>query len=276
MASRSGGLPPWVVGVLAVLLVGVAAAPLLRSGGWGGTASRPGRADAPAAPAATAAQPAGVRPEELPPITLRIDPVSPAPVERVAFDPAIPDRVVGRTYESLDGGRTWARLPGTATPAGAGATSEATIVRVEDRAGTVYASQAAPFRRPHLMWSAASDGTWQTVPTPGDVRALATDGDRVYAVAEMLGRGRQGAWDWTRWPSHVKPDGVAAHGSLVVAWGSVASSHDGALVVSRDGGATLQVAGMKRPPAWVAIDPHHADELLVVSEDGAAARVRIE
>ena len=60
-----------------------------------------------------------------------------------------------------------------------------------------------PGRRPHLAWAPAPAGPWQQVPTPGDVRALAVDGARAYAVADMLGRGRHDSWDWTRWPPNV-------------------------------------------------------------------------
>jgi hypothetical protein len=146
-----------------------------------------------------------------------------------------------------------------------------------DPRGTAYASLRLPSRRPHLMWAPAIDQSWQEVPSPGEVRALAVDGDRAYAAAEMLGRGRHGTWDWTRWPAHVTVEGVTARGATVVAWGQARSGDGrGGYVVSRDGGATLQLAIHEVRPIWAALDPHRPSELLVLGDGGQLTRLRIE
>jgi hypothetical protein len=144
-----------------------------------------------------------------------------------------------------------------------------------DAGGAAYASIATPTRRARLMWSA--DGAWSEVPAPGDVRALAVDGHRVWAAAGMLGRGARGQWDWTRWPRQVRVEGLTARGATVVAWGAPTSaSARGALVVSRDGGVTVQLAPLERiRPVWVAIDPHATSEWLVLDDTGTLSRVGI-
>jgi hypothetical protein len=148
-----------------------------------------------------------------------------------------------------------------------------------DGAGTFYAAVASATKRTTLMWTASPDGPWSDVPSPGRVRALAADGGRAWAVAEMLGRGTGGTWQWTRWPAMVMIDGVTGRGDFVVAWGGLSSTpyHRGVLVVSRDGGATVGYAPLERlKPVWVAIDPHAEREVLVVGDDGALARLRLQ
>jgi hypothetical protein len=144
-----------------------------------------------------------------------------------------------------------------------------------DAAGRLYASIETAVRRPALMWAAGRDGDWAEVPSPGPVRALASDGTRTWAAADMLGRGTGAAWEWTRWPGQMTADGVAARGDLVVAWGT-ARFGGGRLAVSRDGGVTLRYAHLERlKPAWIALDPHHAGELLVLGHDRSLARIRL-
>jgi hypothetical protein len=144
-----------------------------------------------------------------------------------------------------------------------------------DAGGVAYASIATPSRRARLMWGA--DGAWSDVPAPGEVRALAVDGERVWVAAGMLGRGARGQWDWTRWPRQVRIDGLTARGTTVIGWGTPTSGFArGVLVVSRDGGATLQLAPLDRiRPVWVAIDPHAPSELLVLDDAGTVSRVRM-
>jgi hypothetical protein len=145
-----------------------------------------------------------------------------------------------------------------------------------DATGGAYAAVREPGRRPHLEWAPALGGPWQRLATPGDVRALAADGDRAYAVAGMLGRGFRGTWDWTRWPANVTVAGVTARGRTVVAWGETVGDRRGGYVVSRDGGATLRLAVHGAPPAWVALDPFAPSELLVLGQDRSLTRLRIE
>lgn len=149
-----------------------------------------------------------------------------------------------------------------------------------DASGTLYAAVTSTTKRTTLMWAAGPDGPWTDVPAPGRVRALAADGGRAWAAADMLGRGTGGTWQWTRWPAVMMTiDGVAGRGDLVVAWGALSSSsyHRGVLVVSRDGGATVGYAPLERlRPVWVAIDPHAAGDVLVVGDDGTLARLSFQ
>ncbi len=145
-----------------------------------------------------------------------------------------------------------------------------------DAAGGAYAAVRRPGRRPQLVWAPTIRGPWHAVATPGDVRALTTDGERAYAVAGMLGRGSREGWDWTRWPSNVAIAGVTARGTTVVAWGEMVGDRRGGYVVSRDGGATLRLGVHGSRPAWAALDPFAPSELLVLAEDGQLTRLRIE
>ena len=70
--------------------------------------------------------------------------------------------------------------------------------------------------------------------------------------------------------------GVTAHGSTVVAWGSVTGDRRGGYVISRDGGATLQVGIHGPRPVWAALDPHRASQLLVLGDDGRLSRLSFE
>lgn len=147
-----------------------------------------------------------------------------------------------------------------------------------DRDGALYAAIAPQGRRARMMWAADPDAAWQALPVPGDVRGIAADGHQVWIAAGMLGRGRRDRWDWTRWPDGVRVDGVTGWGTTVVAWGDRPDGvGHGALVVSRDGGATLEVRRLGRlRPIWAAVDPHHPDEVLVLADDGTIARARID
>jgi hypothetical protein len=146
-----------------------------------------------------------------------------------------------------------------------------------DGAGALYASLARDAQRPALMWTADSGTPWTEIPAPGPVRAIAVDGTRVWAVADMLGRGSGATWAWTRWPMEMTADGVTGRGDVVVVWGGPkygGGSLRGVLLVSRDGGATLGYLPLKDiRPTWVALDPHHTNQVLVVGEDRTLSRV---
>jgi hypothetical protein len=147
-----------------------------------------------------------------------------------------------------------------------------------DAGGALYAAISPAGRRSTLMWTPEPGTPWAEVPAPGPVRALATDGRRAWAIADMLGRGTGATWAWTRWPTEIVPLGVAARGDVVVVWGGpkYANSYSrGVLLISRDGGATLAYASLERVrPTWVALDPHHANELLVMGDDQTLSRIR--
>lgn len=147
-----------------------------------------------------------------------------------------------------------------------------------DRRGAIYASIAPEGRRARGMWAAGPQAAWQDLPVPGEVRGIAADGDRVWIAAGMLGRGQRERWDWTRWPEDVRIDGVAGAGETVVAWGDLSDRDDrGALVVSRDGGVTLEVRRLERlRPIWAAVDPYRPGEVLLLAEDGAIARAYLD
>ena len=146
-----------------------------------------------------------------------------------------------------------------------------------DRTGGLYASIARDTRRPALMWTPDAATAWTEIPAPGPVRALAADGTRAWAVADMLGRGTGATWAWTRWPVEMTGAGVTGRGDVVVVWGGPkygGGSLRGVLLVSRDGGATLGYLPLKEiQPAWVALDPHHANEVLVVGDDRTLSRI---
>jgi hypothetical protein len=164
------------------------------------------------------------------------------------------------------------------TPSGEHALPGAVTAWATHHAGAVHAVVAAHGRRARLLWADAPQAGWGDVPTPGDLRAMATDGDQVWVAAGMLGRGRRDAWQWTRWPEGVRVDGVAGWGQTVVAWGERPDRDDrGALVVSRDGGATLELRRIERlQPIWGAVDPHSPGDVLLLGEDGTIARVRLD
>ena len=146
-----------------------------------------------------------------------------------------------------------------------------------DAGGALYAAVAPAGRRPVLAWAPDAGSPWTEVPSPGPVKALAADGRRAWAVADMLGRGAGAAWAWTRWPVEMTADGVTGRGDVVVVWGAPkygGGFSRGKLAVSRDGGATLSYVTLERiRPAWVAIDPHHANELLVLGDDRTLSRI---
>jgi hypothetical protein len=94
----------------------------------------------------------------------------------------------------------------------------------------------------------------------------------------MLGRGTGATWTWTRWPVEIAAQGVAGKGDVVVVWGGAKYANAfnrGMLLVSRDGGATLGYVPLERiRPAWVALDPHHTNEVLVLGDDATLSRIR--
>jgi hypothetical protein len=186
-----------------------------------------------------------------------------------------PRLALGVAY-APDGTARAARADRLLAPGEATALPGTAVTWAMDAGGTAYASIATSSRRARLMW--AADGAWREVPAPGEVRALAVDGERVWAAAGMLGRGARGQWDWTRWPPQVRVDGLTAQGSTVVAWGAAVTpaSAGGVLVVSRDGGVTVHPAALKGVrPVWVAIEPHAPSELLLLDEGGTLSRVRV-
>ena len=290
--AGQGQMPAWVPAIIgAVLVVSVGAVWLERAAGrrGAGTASpstASGPSPRPGASVDTRAGSAG-----LAPLRLRETVLGMPGVPRFAFDPEVRGRVVACDRESRDGGRTWTPLDAVDDPScgdvaladAGGAWQSAQASRppgpvtawAADRDGALYASIEEAGRRPHLF-RAPSSGAWEEVPTPGDVRALAADGGRAYAVAEMFGRASDGAWEWTRWPAQLDARGVTAHGSTVVVWGREVGAARGAYLVSRDGGVTLQLGAQGPRPVWAALDPHQPSELLTVGENGQLARLRIE
>jgi hypothetical protein len=144
--------------------------------------------------------------------------------------------------------------------------------------GALYGAIAPAGRRTALMWTPDPATAWTEVPSPGPVKVLAADGARVWAVADMLGRGTGAAWAWTRWPIEIVPQGVTGRGDVVVVWGGPKYSNAysrGILLISRDGGATLSYVSLERiRPTWVAIDPHWTNELLVIGDDQTLSRIR--
>jgi hypothetical protein len=220
-------------------------------------------------------------------------------VSRFAFDRVIPDRVVSCGMESRDGGQNWNPLapvarpgaidgigtacgddvvadPGGALGSASGRPAGPVLVWAAERDGALYASIQEEGRRPHLFQLLAP-GPWEEVPTPGDVRALAADSIRAYAVADMFGRrASDGSWTWTRWPPTLLPRGVTAFGATVVVWGDAPGPTTGVYLVSRDGGATFLFGAQGPRPLWAALDPHAPSDILVAGEDGRMSRLRIE
>ena len=269
-----GPMPAWVPAIVGVVLVVAVGAPLVER--WLNSDDRTRTAAK-----ATAAEP-GPAPSagELPPLRFTETRLGAAPGRQIVFDRALPGHVLACQSESHDGGRTWSAMAasGPGGPCGdAPPASWPSAVSAWTQAsdGTIYATVSEPGRRPHLRWAPAVGGPWRAVATPGDVGAVAADGARVYVAAGMLGRGHQDAWDWVRWPPNVGIRGVTAVGATVVAWGSVDGDSRGGYVVSRDGGARLQLVIHAGRPAWAALDPHRPSDLLVVGDDGSLTRLRM-
>jgi hypothetical protein len=199
------------------------------------------------------------------------------PLAQPAGGPPAPGTTVAVGYTAdgvahvVRGDRVWtssgeALLPGTA---------EAWAIAGD---GTFYAALAPDGRRARAMWAANLASGWQALPVPGDLRGLAADGHRVWIAAGMLGRGHHDQWAWTRWPEGVRIDGVTGRGTTVVAWGERSrGAGRGVLVVSRDGGATLELRGLDgMRPTWAAVDPFRPEDVLILGADGAMARARID
>lgn len=148
-----------------------------------------------------------------------------------------------------------------------------------DAGGGLYASVSPAGRRSVLAWTPEPGTPWTEVPAPGPVRALAADGRRAWAAADMLGRGTGVTWAWTRFPVPMTADGVTGRGDVVVVWGGPKYGGGfarGMLLVSRDGGATLGYLPLERiRPVWAAIDPHKTSELLVLADDGTLSRITL-
>ncbi len=133
-----------------------------------------------------------------------------------------------------------------------------------------------------LMAASALGAAWVPVEAPGIVTDIAAAGDRMFVAADLLGtRDAEGAWRWTAWPANVQAERLAVHGDTVLAWGRLHQSafHAGVLAISRDGGATMRYAVLEQRPLWVAIDPHHPNQLLAMLESRGQrqlARLTIE
>jgi hypothetical protein len=275
-----GPMPAWVPAIVGLVLVVAIGGPLVerRLQGGGARAATP--------PSTGVAETGRVMPPpaDLPPIRFTEVKLGPSPVSRFAFDRAVPGHVVGCEAESHDGGRTWTtgaagsgRVPcGDPMPVPVSAPVPGAVSAwTQASDGTAYAAIGEPGRRPHLRWAPGVHGPWRVIATPGDVRALAADGTRIYAAAEMLGRGHHDAWDWTRWPSNVAIRGIDGVGATVVAWGTATGTEYGGYVVSRDGGVRLQGVAHGPRPRWAALDPHRPSDLLVVGEDGSLTRLQM-
>jgi hypothetical protein len=275
-----GTMPSWVPAIVGLVLVVAIGGPILER--------RLSRGSAPAttpSPAGAAEAGRGMPPPaELPPIRFTAVKLGPSPVSRFAFDRAVPGHVIGCEAESHDGGRTWTttapaagRVPcGDPIPVPVSAPLPGPVSAwAQASDGTAYAAISEPGRRPHLRWASGTNGPWRVIATPGDVRALAADGTRIYAAADMLGRGHRDAWDWTRWPRDVAIRGVDGVGQTVVAWGTATGTSDGGYVVSRDGGVRVQAVIHGPRPTWAALDPHRPSDVLVVGEDGSLTRLQL-
>jgi len=275
-----GTMPPWVPAIVGLVLVVAIGGPLVErrlNRGGAGTAT-------PASPATADAGRGIAPPADLPPIRFTEVKLGPSPVSRFAFDRAVPGHVVGCEAESHDGGRTWTTTAATSSrgPCGdpmpvpvSAPLPGAVSAWVQASDGAAYAAISEPGRRPHLRWASGLTGPWRVIATPGDVRALAADGTRIYAAAEMLGRGQHDAWDWTRWPPNVAIRGVDGVGTTVVAWGTATGTEFGGYAVSRDGGVRLQTVACGPRPTWAALDPHRPSDLMVVGEDGSLTRLQM-
>ena len=199
------------------------------------------------------------------------------PVAQAAGRPSDGRLTVGLGY-TADGSAFAVRGDRLWTASGEHALPGVTEAWAADGDGAIYAAIAPEGRRAQLQWAAGPTAAWQELAMPGDLRGLAADADRVWVAAGMLGRGRRDQWEWTRWPDRVRVDGVTGWGTTVVAWGERPDSGDrGALVVSRDGGATLEVRRLARlRPVWAAVDPHRPNEVLLLAEDGVLARAYLD
>jgi hypothetical protein len=123
--------------------------------------------------------------------------------------------------------------------------------------------------RTELFAAGALGDAWTPVPAPGPVRDIVAAGDRLYVVADFLGRlDAAGKWTWIAWPAPLRPEHLSVHGDLVVAWGRLDQSqyYHGGLAISRDGGASIRYAVLEQPPLWAALDPHHPNQLLATIE----------
>ena len=145
--------------------------------------------------------------------------------------------------------------------------------------GVAYGAFTTPEAKGELMWAPGVGGTWTRVQAPGAVLFVAVAGERAFAAAEMLGRGREGAWDWAPWPRDLRAQGLSVHGDRLVAWGSPGPERQySGLVVSRDGGATLEYLGAPFNTAltFAAIDPHHPGRVLALTRDSALIAIAVD